>query len=125
MIIISPTTESGLSESYSVMLPNIDISIEAPKAVSVAKTIGGAGVVSIWSGNIAGETRTASIIITTAQYESLKSIVETSVDTWLLRMRGRIFKCAFDLTTAKPNEEIKGLHDVSLFFAFISEVTNK
>ena len=123
MVIISPTTSSGLSEAYSVMLPDFDINIEAPKAVQAVKTISGGGVVSVFGGNIAGEEREVARTVTSAQYTDLVTIIDTEVEEWILRIRGRIFKVVLNLVSAKPNLEVKDMYDITLELTFTEELT--
>lgn len=125
MVIISPTTESALSAAtYTVKLPDLDISVEAPRIVNTARTISGGAVVSTWAGNIAGERRSATRVVTREQYDALAAIMATGEAQWVLRIRGRVFAVVFSLESAIPNRKARDFYDVTLSFVFIRELTS-
>lgn len=125
MVIISPITGSGLSAStYTVKLPDLDISVEAPRIVNTARTISGGAVISTWAGNIAGEQRSVTRVVTRSQYDALAAIMATGEAQWVLRIRGKVFTVVFSLDAAKPNRAAPDFYDVTLSFVFIRELTN-
>jgi hypothetical protein len=123
MVTIRPTAESGLSGSYAIKLPDLDISVDPPRITNTARTISGGVVVSTWPGNIAGEQRSTTRHVTREQYESLRAIMATEESQWLLTIRGRIFKVVFSLDGARPNKQVRDFFDVTLSFVFIEEIT--
>jgi hypothetical protein len=123
MVIIQPTTESGLDSSYTAKLPDLQINLEAPRIVNRARTISGGVVISTWDNDMTGEQRTATQTMTREQCEQLRRLVATGQAEWLIRIRGRIFTAVLSLDSILPIRNRRGVFSVSLSFTFISEVT--
>ena len=122
-MIISPTLEnlSALTpaSSYTVILPEPKISMEASKNISTSRTISGGAVTTIWNSDASGERRSVSFALPENTYQALKRIKDTGLDPWLLRVGGKIYEAAIDLTSAV---KIQGLWRCQVEFVIIRPV---
>lgn len=120
---LRPTTASGLSADYAVRLPAIPINLEAPKVLNTQRTISGSAVISKWQGSILGEERNINAKLAESEYQAVKAIKDSGVDEWLLVVRGKIFKVIFDLVSALPIRDRRGVYEVSIKIIFLEDLT--
>ena len=112
------------ASDYKVTLPDVPINLAVPKSVSTSKTIGGGASISVWESSINGEQRTISILVDRDTYRKVKAIHESSVDEWLLRVNGRIYRVIVSLNDEIPEQRPGTRIRLVIGLTFVAEETN-
>lgn len=103
-MILSPTAENFAdlqpASAYTVLLPDVSISLEPAKTISSTKTISGGAAVSVFEANIEGQQYEISLTLDRTKYLLLKKMKDTLVDEWLWRVQGKRFVVVYDLVAA-------------------------